>query len=96
MVSDGAGENPPVDSSGELPDGRHFTDAASFKKLLAGDLDRFNAVFIEKLATFALRRPMTLDDRTALAEIAKDSKSYDYRLRDLLESFVTSDLFRKR
>ena len=68
-VSDGSGENPPVDASGELADGRTFAGAGrSSRQLLLGDLDKFNAAFVDKLATFALRRTMTLDDRGELAE----------------------------
>jgi hypothetical protein len=39
---------------------------------------------------------MTLTDRDALKQIASKSKEADYRLRDLLENFVTSDLFQTR
>jgi mono/diheme cytochrome c family protein len=96
VVRDGAGDNPKVDASGELPDGRKFADAAEFKKLLAADLDRFNAAFLEKLATYALRRGMTVDDRPALAELARQSKAGGYRLGEIVEALATSDLFRKR
>jgi hypothetical protein len=96
IVGDGMGENPKVDASGELPDGRKFADAASFKKLLLADIGKFNGAFIEKLAIFALRRTMTIDDRAALAELARKSKDDDYRLRDIVESLVLSDLFQKR
>ncbi len=95
-VGDGLGDNPKVDASGELPDGRKFTDAAAFKKLLLGDLDKFNAAFIEKLATFGLRRAMTIDDRAALAAIARQSKAADYRLPAIVDALVTSELFLKR
>ena len=96
IVSDGNGDNPKVDASGVLPDGRKFTDAAEFKKLLLSDLDKFNAAFIEKLATFALRRAMTVDERSALADLAKKSKGADYKLESIVESLVLSDLFQKR
>ena len=33
------------------------------KQLLLADLDKFNAALVEKLATYALRRAMTIDDR---------------------------------
>ena len=49
--------------SGKLPDGRKLPDADEFKKLLLADLDTFNPAFVEKLATYALRRAMTFDDR---------------------------------
>jgi mono/diheme cytochrome c family protein len=96
VVSDGAGSNPKVDASGELPDGRRFKDAGEFKKLLLSDIDSFNAAFIEKLATYATRRTMTYDDREALTTIANKSRQSDYRLMNLIEAFVTSDLFRQR
>lgn len=96
VVSDGVGENPKIDASGELPDGRKFADAAEFKALLLGDLEKFNGAFIEKLATFALRRTMTIDDRDELAALAEQSKQADYRLAAIVEALVVSDLFQQR
>jgi hypothetical protein len=96
IVNDGAGDNPKVDASGEMIDGRKFSGAASFKKLLLADMDKFNAAFIEKLATFALRRVMTIDDRAALSSLAKQGKAADYRVQSIVESLVLSDLFQKR
>jgi hypothetical protein len=96
VMNDGDGANPKVDASGELPDGRRFADGAGLKKLLLADLDKFNAAFVEKLATFALRRTMTIDDRDALASLARQSKAADYRLPAIIEALVVSDLFQKR
>jgi mono/diheme cytochrome c family protein len=97
VVNDGSpGANPKVDASGELPDGRKFANADEFKKLLAADLDTFNATFVEKLATYAMRRTMTIDDRARLAEVAKKSKDADYKLQDIIEALVTSELFQRR
>ena len=96
VVRDGAGDNPKVDPSGELPDGRKFSNAEDLKKLLLADLDKFNAAFVEKLSTYALRRAMSVDDRTALRDLAKASKAADYRLPEIIEALVTSDLFQRR
>ncbi len=96
IVGDGSGENPKVDATGELLDGRKYANAAEFKKILTEDLDKFTATFIEKLAIFALRRVMTVDDREALASLAKQSKGADYRLVATVESLVTSELFQRR
>jgi hypothetical protein len=60
------------------------------------DLDAFNATFIEKLATYGLRRSMSFSDRDDLKSIAASSKAKDYRLRDLVEALVCSNLFLKR
>ena len=95
-VTDGTGENPKVNPAGKLPDGREYANADEFKKLLLADLDAFNATFIEKLATYGLRRSMSFSDRDALKSIAAASKAKDYRVRDIVEAFVLSDLFQKR
>ena len=63
---------------------------------MLADLDAFNHTFIEKLATYGLRRTLAFDDRDALAEIAKTSRAKDYRLREIVEAFVLSELFQKR
>ncbi len=96
VVPMGRGANPKVDASGELPDGRRFGGPREFQELLFDDLDGFALAFAEKLATFALRRTMTVDDREALAALAAESAEADYRLRDTVERLILSDLFQKR
>ncbi len=95
-VTDGVGANPKVNPVGKLPDGREYKDADEFKKLLLDDLDAFNHTFIDKLATYGLRRSMSFDDRDDLETIAAASKAKEYRLKDLVEALVCSDLFQKR
>ncbi|MDB6136064.1 MAG: hypothetical protein JWM59_4307 [Verrucomicrobiales bacterium] len=95
-VRDGDGANPKVDASGVLPDGRSFADAAGLKRLLVADTDKFAAALIEKLATYGLRRAMTVDDRRALAALAAESRGNDYRLREMVEAVACSELFQKR
>jgi mono/diheme cytochrome c family protein len=96
VVRDGAGEDPKIDASGELPDGRTFSDAAGLKQLMVADLDKFAAAFCDKLATYALRRGMTFSDRKTLAAIAAQSKAQEYRLETIIENLVLSDLFHSR
>jgi len=93
---EGTGDDPPVDASGELPDGRTFQDAAEFKQLLMADLDAFNKTFVEKLAIYGMRRTMTFDDRDELEAIVKTGRENDYSVRKIVEAFVLSDLFQKR
>lgn len=95
-IVEGTGDNPMVDASGELPDGRKFKDAREFKQLLLADLDAFNETFIEKLAIYGLRRTMTIDDRDELKAIARASREKDYRVKDIVTAFVLSELFQKR
>lgn len=96
QVQGGRGDDPPVNARGALPDGRAFDGPDAFKKLLADDLDRFAEAFVEQLATYALRRVMTLDDAPHIRAVAAAGKKDGYKLRALVEHLVTSDLFRRR
>tara|TARA_R110002096_G_scaffold168538_4_gene339385 strand:- start:4732 stop:7164 length:2433 start_codon:yes stop_codon:yes gene_type:complete len=93
---EGTGDDPAVDPSGELPDGRAFQNAEEFKQLLMADLDAFQATFIEKLATYGMRRTLSVDDHDDLETIAEIGREKDYRVRDILEAFILSELFQKR
>jgi len=92
----GKGADPAVDASGVLPDGRAFAGPAALKKLLAADIERIAEAFVGSLATYALRRTMTIDDRDEIRAIVEKARADDYRMRTLLETFVLSDLFQHR
>ena len=96
VMKAGQGGNPRVNASGTLADGRAYDGPGAFKQLLVQDLDRFGEAFVEQLATFALRRAMTVDDAAALKAIAHACKAEDYRLKLVIERFVLSELFQKR
>lgn len=95
-VAGGKGDDPLVNPSGTLPDGRKFSGADDFKQLMADDVDRFAIAFVEQLATYGLRREMTIDDEAEIRAIAAAVKQDDYRLRSLIERFALSSLMRKR
>ena len=46
--------------------------------------------------TYGLRRAMTIDDRRLLTVPVSQVKTTDYRLRDMVEALVVSDLFQLR
>jgi hypothetical protein len=96
QVAGGKGNNPPVNASSSLPDGRVYKGSEEFKHRLVEDIDRFAIAFVEQLATFALRRVMTIDDASEIREIAAASKTGSYKLQTIIEQFVMSDLFQKR
>jgi hypothetical protein len=95
-VPTGTGADPKVDASGELPDGRQFTGPEHFKKLLLEDIDSFAHAFIEKLATYGLRRTMTINDRDDMKELAHQAKTGGYQVSKIVEQFILSDLFHNR
>lgn len=95
-VVGGKGEDPPVDASGMMPDGKHFAGASDFKRLLAEGDERIAESFLEHLATYALRRVMTLDDQVILKSIVQKEKHNGFRLKQLVKAFVLSELFQRR
>ena len=96
IVPEGQGEDPLVDASGELPNGKTFKGPSDFKLGLAEDKDRFAEALTKQLATFALRRLMTIDDQSQIQQITQSTASNNHRLRDLVEALVLSDLFQQR
>ncbi len=96
VVPTGIGDNPPVDASGEMPDGRSFKDSVQFKKLLMDDRDQITRAFIEHLCTYALRRVLTVDDRDDIQAILAEAGKNEYRVKDIVRAVATSELLRKR
>jgi mono/diheme cytochrome c family protein len=96
QVEGGQGDDPAVNASGTLPDGRTYNGANEFQQLLVQDADRFAEAFVEQLATYALRRVMTIDDAAQIKAITAESRIDDYTLRTVIENFVLSELFQKR
>ena len=95
-IPTGVGENPPVDASGTLTDGRTFNGSVEFKELLLDDRDRFARAFIEHLCTYALRRVLTVDDKEDVSNILSEAKKKNYQIKDIVRAVAVSDLLRKR
>ena len=95
-VAAGVGEDPLINPSGAMPDGRSFKDAGEFKRLLLDDRDKFARAFIEHLCIYALRRPLTFDDQADLTAIQTEAKQSQYRLKDIVRAVAVSGLMGKR
>ena len=95
-VETGKGDDPVVNASGVLPDGRKFADSEQFKQLLLDNGDEFLHAFVEHLCTYALRRVLTVDDQEEVRAIVDIAKEKQYRLRDIVRAVATSKLIRKR
>ncbi|QDU98964.1 DUF1592 domain-containing protein [Lignipirellula cremea] len=95
-VAAGTGQDPLVDASGVMPDGRPFTDSVEFKQLLLEDRDKVARAFIEQLCTYALRRVLTVDDQDDLKLIAEEAKKNNYQINDIVRAVALSELMRKR
>ena len=95
-VEGGKGQDPLVDASGVMPDGREFQDASQFKQLLLEDRDKFLRAFIEHLSTYALRRVLTVDDADDIQLIFDEAKQNQYGVRDIVRAVALSKLVSKR
>lgn len=95
-VEQGTGEDPVVNASGQLPDGRTFSGAESFKSCLMEDRDLFLQAFVEHLATYGLRRVLSVDDRKDVETIVQEAKQNDYGLKEIVRAVALSPLMQKR
>lgn len=95
-VEAGTGDDPPVNPTGTLADGRTFADADQFKQRLLEDRDRFLEAFVEQLSTYALRRVLTVDDREGIQAIVNEAKQKNFHLKDIVRAVAVSNLMKKR
>lgn len=82
-----------VDSTGELPDGRKFSDIRELKELLLKDPDQLARNLARQLTIYATGAPIGFSDRTEIAKIVARNRSEGYGVRSLIHDIVQSDLF---
>jgi len=84
---------PPVDCTGELPDGRKFTDVRQLKTLLLQDQEQLARNLVRQMSIYATGAPIRFSDRPAIAKILAQSRPDGYGVRTLVHQLVESDLF---
>ncbi|TWU60149.1 hypothetical protein Poly51_04230 [Rubripirellula tenax] len=87
---------PPVDASGQLLDGRRFTDFVEFRDMIARDDDTLARSLITKLLTFATGREMGFADRSMIDDLVDRSRSGGHRVGDMILWVVSSDAMRRK
>ncbi|MDO8539021.1 MAG: DUF1592 domain-containing protein [Opitutaceae bacterium] len=83
----------PVDATGQLPDGRKFSDIREFKQLL---LDRETQVarnLGRQFIVYATGAPVRFSDRAALEKILQRTTAGGHGVRSLIHEIVQSDIF---
>ena len=85
-----------VDASGKLFGKHDFKDVVGFKDAVLAEKDVFAKALIKHLLSYGLGRELTLADRIAVHEIAKESKKDDYKMRDVLKNIVIHPIFTRR
>jgi hypothetical protein len=83
----------PIDASGAWQ-GLAFEGPAEFKTILAERPDEFLRGLIEHLLSYALGRPIAIDDMPAIAAIQQAAAGEDYRFQNLIAAIVESYPFR--
>jgi len=82
-----------VDASGKLFGKHDFKDVVGFKDAVLAEKDVFAKAFIKHLLSYGLGRELTLTDRIAVGEIAKESKKDNYKMRDVIKNIVIHPIF---
>jgi mono/diheme cytochrome c family protein len=83
----------PVDSAGELPDGRPFENVREFKALVLQDELPVARNLVRQLVTFATGAPVGFADRPALEKILQNAAPGHYGVRTLIHEIVQSELY---
>lgn len=86
----------PVDASGDLPSGEHFSGSLELVSILRGRQEQFHRAFAEKLMVYALGRGLQYYDRCAVNTVLERMKQQGPRFSVLVEGIVRSDPFLKR
>jgi len=84
---------PPVEVSGQLPNGQQFTTFDEFKNLLTQQKDRFSQALAERLLIYSLGRSLEPSDRTTVDALAQRLAQQGYTLRSLIHGIVQSPAF---
>ena len=87
------GTGTPVDSTCLTPDGKSFTDIASWKKIYRHRSDLLAKNFAEQFLTYATGAAIRFSDEAVVDQIVKDSQSNDHGLRSIIRSSITSRIF---
>ena len=86
----------PVDASGELPDGRPFTDIRDFKRLLLADQRQLARNLARQLTVYATGAPVHFSDRTEIERMLDRTAKGQFGVRSLIHELVQSRLFREK
>jgi hypothetical protein len=86
----------PVDSAGELPDGRTFRDVQEFKRLILSDEVSVARNLARQLVVYATGAPVRFSDRGELERILQRASARRYGVRTLVEEIVRSELFQTK
>lgn len=89
-------EGLPIDASGVLPDGSHFSSAAELRACMLKRPELFVNTLVEKLVTYSLGRGVEYFDAPAIRQVTREAKEKDFRFSALIEGIAKSTPFQLR
>lgn len=84
---------PIVDASGQLADGRNFSDPAELVNLLNSHPEALAAAFVAHLSRYATGSEISYCDRAEIRSIVLATEAQQYGLKSLIHAFAQSSLF---
>jgi len=85
-----------VNATGELADGRKFTDVNGLRALLLADPDALARNLARQLLIYATGAGIRFSDRAAIEAIVARTKPAQHGLRSLVQEVVASELFQTK
>ncbi len=89
-------QGPPVDPSGQLPDGRKFRDIRELKQLLLDNEKQVARNLARQLTTYATGAAVRFADRAAIEQVLQHASAKEFGVRSLIHEVVQSELFRNK
>jgi hypothetical protein len=86
----------PVDTAGQLADGRAFRDIGDLKGLLLQDEAQIARNLARQLLVYATGAPERFTDRARIEEILQRTRNQQYGVRSLVHELIQSDLLRSK
>jgi len=86
----------PVDTSGQLEDGRTFRDIGDLKRLLLEDEAQIARNLARQLLVYATGAPERFSDRPQIEQIIQRTETRHHGVRSLVHELIASDLFRSK
>ena len=90
------GKQLPIDSSGELPDGKKISGPADIKRFLLKRPEQFTRCLTEKLFVYALGRRVSFADRKEIDRIVAVMPKHNRGFRELIQQVVAGEAFHSK
>ena len=86
----------PVEASGDLATGEHFSNVDAWKEFALRDRDQLTRNLAEKLLIFATGGTLQFADREAIESIVAQTRAKNHGFRSLIHEVVQSRVFRTK